>query len=1566
MAKVTYTLLDRDYTSIPENEKYSSSDTNLIENYQVNKNYKADSHYIETHFYSLNNERIFSLYDYKLSTGVELDADGNVTSLDLNPTQLAIDNGFSGFDHKIVYHFLNDLYTNTNTKQPLFINSISQDRKEILLYTEDVDVSTLINKTEKLKENLNSKAYFEEYWLNLGENDLFIVTNIDVYELEDKFTVALKLYEPLPKTFNLKHQAQLVEKVSDSCVVEIQVEIEEEETPGPRLRGANFNIELETNNPAPTEYLSYDELFSYSNANSNREVYSYIKDQSIAININYSDYSNFIHFSSAQERLKNFKYKVELLQTYDASKNQIQSSPNNSGSISYFDKLINGVVENFDHYEKDLYFNSGSYSWPKSTTTKPHINLHTTSSESTTWYSNQLQSASNYDTSNYDVLTNTLPSYIAEDSNNANATMFVSMIGQHFDNLWIYTKAITDKYDNNNKLDVGISKDLVREVLTSFGTKIYSSVEGSQDLFKYLVADTYDSGSSEEVVNTFVQVPNVPSDTQPIPRTDYEGELYKRIYHNLPFLLKTKGTERGLRALINCFGIPSTYLQIKQYGGSDHAENKFFGGEIKKTSETKVRVESRISGSVGNVLSQHKSIQKSETDRTRDIHRVEVGFSPSDEIDSLLESEVGSNFNIGNLIGDPRDIHSSSYNLLDKKAYELLGPDGENLEKFQLNDFVRILKFYDNVLFKMIKDFVPASSTLDTGIIIKPHLLNRSKIKSPKLTGTRPEYSASIDMVNTTGSDGGSYDTTKSHADLQKELESYWPAEMGGRSNFIFKPDYSNPNSPNPGEIVVAGTEFYHPDGNLYTFADKPWTVYTSYEGSVNAPQDFYLMFSSESISRRFDLNINNWQINGFTNAHQHLIPVDYSPHGQNSWVARDNTASKSASFSPLPSDVLIAGFTLAAAYTASNGSVVAGQLSKFSNYTKPLETVTPGKKTTIYKLNIPTVNGNVRKWVEDESPKLTGELSGSIIEVTDGELNKTNVFKQVDIPPLNYDIIKVDEGSAATYTSFQMDKDVPLTSAALQCANASFINDTLYHNDTGSFPATIGSFVFTDIAGSTTFAGDTGDKWYQLGNLTVARISGSAGGNAGYVGEIVPCSNFDSTAPAGYRARWNQNTLNATNFTAAGLTIHHNSDGAATWEATASIESTGASVFASGSILYPTASVTIDTTLLADAANILLDVKLTDSAGNTGLTAEVITDPDNNLTCSIKDVVVPTGYTVDCKTNFNFNASATEYNSNNFFIQTAGIPTGERGTVNYVLSSTGGGQNLIVQRSFNNTGGSSPTDNLTVFSNSHGLQPGTLTVSASLTDIAGNIGATVTDSVSLANAGATLDNASFINQMNISSNNQYATLRVRNATPSNLAWTVTENASWASMVQSSGTGNDSSVQVYLATNSSGNNRSVTFTLASAGTNLDSFIITQFAAGNSNDCVAPFTKILMSDGSEKLAQEVQVGDEIRTKQELTLENTNARVNKKQVTDSKRIKIILDENEIVCSPKHRFYVDNKSDYIAADLLEEGDVLSNQKYIKTEEYAQGDVIEFSVEHAQTYISNGILSHNNKGIQ
>ena len=48
--------------------------------------------------------------------------------------------------------------------------------------------------------------------------------------------------------------------------------------------------------------------------------------------------------------------------------------------------------------------------------------------------------------------------------------------------------------------------------------------------------------------------------------------LYKRIYHNIPYLLKTKGTIAGLRALITSYGIPDTILRINEFGGKDRNE----------------------------------------------------------------------------------------------------------------------------------------------------------------------------------------------------------------------------------------------------------------------------------------------------------------------------------------------------------------------------------------------------------------------------------------------------------------------------------------------------------------------------------------------------------------------------------------------------------------------------------------------------------------------------------------------------------------------------------------------------------------------------------------------------------------------------------------------------------------------------------------------------------------------------------------------------------------------------------------------------------------------------------
>ena len=1550
--KITYRLLDENLNSIPENEVFSDTDLDLIDNYQVNKRFDLKENFIEGHVYSLSNELLFS--DYNLDIPINLDEarDQSASSVYFNPSDFTKEAGFEFSDVKVVFHFLNDLYSFTKEPIQFYIEDISQDRTELLLYSEDVDVNSLINNTEDLKDRLSNQSYFDEFYLNLGDNDLLIGTNIDVFEKEDKFTIAVKLYEPLSKKYNKKSIVQVVEKVSDSVAVRVDVTIVEPEEQTPKLRSANFNIDLDQDVPTPTEYFNYNELFSYNVENSNNKIFSYLNEKSVNININHDNYENFIHFSSAEERLKNFKYKFELIESYQSSIDSLLNSSSTSrisATSNHYKDLIKGVVENFDHYESFLYYESSSAAWPKSNTTKPYTNYGSTTTEATTWYNNQLISASNYDTSNYDVLTNTIPSFLAEDTNNNSALLFVLMLGQHFDNLWVYTKAVTDKYDNDNRLDFGISKDLVRETLQSFGTKIYNSTEGKNDLFRYLIADTYDSGSVSEVVNNFIQVPNISTDEQPISRQNYEGELYKRLYHNLPYLLKTKGTERGLRALINCFGIPSDFLTIKQYGGAIIGSSKFVGFEGESTgSAGKVRFETRASGSVGKVLTQDKSIQKTESDRTQDIHRLEVGFSPSDSINEFILSQLPSSFSVDDYIGDPRNLHKGEYFDLMKEAHRVLH---NSTERTQLNDFIRILKFYDNVLFKMVKDFIPAKATLDTGIIIKPHILNRSKVKSPELFGSRPEYSGSIDTAFIEGGSAGGYEIGGINIPIELDIEAKWkPGRVGGISNFSFQPDYSNPTATNPGEIIIWGTEFYPPNGEAVTFEDRYMTVYTPYEGTFSQRLDFYLMYTSESVTDRFNINT------GFDRQHPNIIAVDYFEN-DDTWRARDNSSSTTVTFTPLDTDVIIA----AASLTATN------TLGYFINFTKPLLTKRPGEKSTLHRLDIKTKQGSTVKWVEDEAPKINGELSGSIIEVTDGELNKPNIFKQVNVPFISYDIIARDAGSGADYTVFTLSSVNSTVSAENACLNINSFT-TRYHNGTGNLPA-IGDFVFDGINDATGKNG--GGNWWlardNSGATYALAISGSD--NFGFVGNVIPCSNFDNVPPSGYTATWAMipQTITAANSGSVPFTIYDAEVGA-TYAATASLQGApGNKVYKTGTVTgtgtTTTFSNTINCTNLADGQNVYLDVTLTDAAGNKGGFAPVGTNFGNTLTASIKDTRVPTGYSADFKTSFSGTTSETNNTSGNFYIRVSNLPSSDTGTIYYSLTSTGGGSTYSNSTGYNTSFANYRS--IYVSYSQHSLNNGTVTFSGYAVDSAGNQGPTVTDTVLYNKISGTMSLFSgYDTELPYWAQTVYFSV---NVTPNSTSWYIEEDESWMSISGASGYGDDSSVTLSVSGNTGvGSNGQGTPRLGAihlksslSDNTLDSLYFSQ----DGYNCVAPHTLILMSDGSLKKAIDLEIGDVVKTKHQTTLEDIVAPVTQRKLYRNKRVKLKIGEKELICSDTHRLYVDNRELFIPANELVEGDILSGKEFISREEYQEGDVVKITIEEAGTYISEGILSHNFK---
>ena len=169
-------------------------------------------------------------------------------------------------------------------------------------------------------------------------------------------------------------------------------------------------------------------------------------------------------------------------------------------------------------------------------------------------------------------------------------------------------------------------------------------------------------------------------------------------------------------------------------------------------NENKVRITNNETIS-GSTLSPHVSVQEntlssSIIDFTPDLDIAQIAISPQDSIDQDIINQLGW-FDIDQYIGDPNLSGSKNYPKLDelkefyfKKYYK----------KTNTAEAIKLLSYFDNSLFKMLKDFVPAKTLLNTGLVIKPTILERSKQERFEPMFTYLDYSGSTQVVSITGS----------------------------------------------------------------------------------------------------------------------------------------------------------------------------------------------------------------------------------------------------------------------------------------------------------------------------------------------------------------------------------------------------------------------------------------------------------------------------------------------------------------------------------------------------------------------------------------------------------------------------------------------------------------------------------------------------------------------------------------------------------------------------------------------------------------------------------------------
>lgn len=905
-------------------QTYSSQDVALINTALITANFGGPDDYIEYFIKDLNKTILSSnYYASQYSIGSVIDPiTGTTTELSLNPEADAKAAGYTRGVVDIKYNFFTkQLLSSPDPVQNFWIKEISTSRTEIKVARQDLSNTQLTNAFAAFNAILSADAYYPTFYLNFGNDIQIIGVNAVYVEEEGNGYIIFKLYEPLPIQFDTKSTFWVVTPVADpaefNVAINVTPEVVLDTTP---IKGPNFKVNVTDKIGQTTPYYSYANLFATSVTSSFQQLKSMMAEKGIQINVDYSNFENFIHFSSATERLHNFVYKLQLIESASAGLNQT----NTDTAKVLLQAQIDNTITNFDGWEYYLYFDSGSTSWPKQNNTTPYQLYSVTSSQAVSWLGSpsivptpgnmsMYWSSSYYDDQNKNWLIYATPQYILDDDTNAPYLAFLDMIGQHFDNIWIYLKDVTNRYSAENNPFVGISMDQVSEALKSFGVQLYTNTSITDNLYysllginqtgsnlpvtssaystvvyqsssiyplagqPYLTASLFLPPFGEEKIERYVLTfpsasSTVTASFQTLPSQQLTDEIYKRLYHNLPYLLKTRGTERGVKALIATYGVPSDILTVHEYGGYNYLDVP----GIQEISNTRI-----LTGSVlqisSSLLSPFATIQYYSNDLEKTSIDVEIGFSPADSINASITSSgyVTSStqpgyFNIMQLIGAPNLQYSSSYLPLEQLSNTYF--TNEYTSRYNVWDFIRLIKYYNNSLFKMLRDWVPARASADTGIVIKSHMLERNKYPRKEPTWSTSSFDADYLLATVTGSDGGAVQGNTNFVQIVPiQYNGTASAALTQSLGYVFMSSSNNIQKFTgefDGTTIVASTNYF-PQEEISSYI-YPWTSSVPGNGPLFLTYSVSPLFENINIpvrSQRFlDLDYNTSQ----------LAPVNY------------------------------------------------------------------------------------------------------------------------------------------------------------------------------------------------------------------------------------------------------------------------------------------------------------------------------------------------------------------------------------------------------------------------------------------------------------------------------------------------------------------------------------------------------------------------------------------------------------------------------------------------------------------------------------------------------------------
>ncbi len=411
--------------------------------------------------------------------------------------------------------------------------------KTLQFFDEDKEYKTVLNFG-------NDRQYLAEAWRTIPS---------------DSSSVQLKLLTPLNGDISLYSPSYIGLEFAKSVVDNLTIELPPEVDDTPYLRPANMDVSKFAVNKQSIKNVTLSTLdltsgsagiisgstISYEDRVFNR--WFTADFNSSELNVDFSDYNNFVFFGSAKARLDAFTNKLRKIQntsnTISVSSSDVGERKNNIDA-----ELIK---RNFDLYEQYLYYASESNAYTASayyvdggseynpTGSWPKTNGVPTSVDSVeSWYVTQSAIADRFDEFNPNYLVKHLPAHIQEDQNSEDFLKFIQMFGHVMDNIKVYIDQFPNIYSTSPDPFSELTMDQVYEVAKSFGMELPNAF--SLETLQTFVASLYDGTGARSFV----------------------AETWKRFLHSSTYIRKLKGSRTGVDSVINTYGLNSPLVQVKE------------------------------------------------------------------------------------------------------------------------------------------------------------------------------------------------------------------------------------------------------------------------------------------------------------------------------------------------------------------------------------------------------------------------------------------------------------------------------------------------------------------------------------------------------------------------------------------------------------------------------------------------------------------------------------------------------------------------------------------------------------------------------------------------------------------------------------------------------------------------------------------------------------------------------------------------------------------------------------------------------------------------------------------